>query len=68
MNDTERFKCAYDVLITVERMNDAIQFVGGVPLTMEQIKKMTLLEFIVHYAAPNGLRIIDLEPKKVAKK
>jgi hypothetical protein len=45
-----------DIIDTVRSLDKAITQARGTPLTGEQLSKLSMLDFILKYASPNGIR------------
>ena len=56
MDDKTRERLATQVLETIQSLNWAIEVAGGESMRLEQMKNMTLFQFICHVASPNGIR------------
>lgn len=47
---------------TMFSFNDAIEAAGGMKFTTERLRKVSLHEFLLQVAAPNGIRFRYLNP------
>lgn len=64
MDDKTREKNGENLIETLENLNEVVEIAGGCGYTLEKIKELSFLEFLIHVAAPNGVRFINKKKKK----